>query len=365
MVNLFIVGTTLSNWLSLIWQNRFNFSIFQIPKVLLITLVILILSPFSLLERFRYHPRIRRIEIEYPPIFILGHFRSGTTHLQELFIKDKRLTYPNALDTVFPHHNIGSEFILRPVLKRVLPDKRPMDNMRFGWEAPNEHDWTMTNLCLLSPYSGAYFPNHLPNYQKYFSFKDASVSERSRFSTFLTFFLKKITYKYGQKSIVMKSPPDTARLKLLAEIFPEAKFVHIYRNPYEVYYSTVKLYLSAQEIYPLHRDKRDIPEFIFGSYNLMHENLYHDIPTISQDNFIEISYEELVKDRVGVMQQIYDKFNLPDFEEVKPRLQEYIDSLQTYMVDDYSKIPDTEKQEIYKRWKYTIEKWGYEKPQQS
>ena len=41
-----------------------------------------------------------------------------------------------------------------------------------------------------------------------------------------------------------QSPAHTARLKLLHELFPEAKFIHISRNPFEVYQSTSKLFMD-------------------------------------------------------------------------------------------------------------------------
>ena len=48
--------------------------------------------------------------------------------------------------------------------------------------------------------------------------------------------MRKLTFKYG-RPLVLKSPPHTARIRLLLEMFPEARFVHIHRHPYQVFRS--------------------------------------------------------------------------------------------------------------------------------
>ena len=143
---MFIMGSTLTNWLKLLVQNRFKVSFNRIHKALLITLLILILTPLSVLERLTVHYRVRRTKLYRPPVFILGHWRSGTTHLQNMFTIDPRLCYPNMVDTLFPNHMILSNRILRGFLSLILPDKRPMDNMELNVDFPGEHDWAISNL---------------------------------------------------------------------------------------------------------------------------------------------------------------------------------------------------------------------------
>jgi hypothetical protein len=50
-----------------------------------------------------------------------------------------------------------------------------------------------------------------------------------------------VLFLQQDKRLVLKSPPHTARVRLLREIFPGAKFVHISRDPYEIYQSTKRV----------------------------------------------------------------------------------------------------------------------------
>jgi hypothetical protein len=46
---------------------------------------------------------------------------------------------------------------------------------------------------------------------------------------------------------MLKSPTHTARLHILREMFPQAKFIHIVRDPCEVFSSTVRLWRALFE----------------------------------------------------------------------------------------------------------------------
>jgi len=352
------MGTTFTNWMKLLWQNRFKVSPRRIHKVILITIVIIILTPFSLVERLFIHRRVRKTKLDYPPVFILGHWRSGTTHLHNLFIRDTRFAYPNMVDTLFPNHMILTTWLLRPLLSFALPNKRPMDNMKLSVDVPGEHDWAISNLCLMSPYSGAYFPNHWEEYNHLANFEEATSHEKATYIQALRFYLQKLQYKYPGRQIVLKSPMDTARAKLLYEIFPDAKFVHIIRNPYEVFLSTKKLHTKNKDIYPLQEDDRDLDEFVFKTYEDMFEVYFRDSKLIPEDQLIEIHFEDLTKDRVGVMRKIYNHLDLPDFEVVAEDLQNYVDSLRDYQRDAYTIEPEL-KSKIYDRLNFTIDKWNY------
>jgi len=65
-----------------------------------------------------------------------------------------------------------------------------------------------------------------------------------RWKTTYDYFLKKISYKNNGKPILLKSLVNTAKIKQILDLYPNAKFIHIHRNPYDVYFSTWKLYKS-------------------------------------------------------------------------------------------------------------------------
>ena len=82
----------------------------------------------SSIEHFIYGKAIQRQELNDRPVFILGHPRTGTTHLFNLLSLDSKFAYTNTFQAGFP-----SGFLLlerfKVYLKNVVDNKRPMDNM--------------------------------------------------------------------------------------------------------------------------------------------------------------------------------------------------------------------------------------------
>ena len=76
-------------------------------------------------------------------------------------------------------------------------------------------------------------PSH---YDRYLTFRGVPEREVDEWKQALVLFLKKLTWKY-RKPLLLKSPPHTCRIKLLLGLFPEARFVHIHRDPFAVYQS--------------------------------------------------------------------------------------------------------------------------------
>ena len=103
----------------------------------------------------------RRESIE-PPIFILGHWRSGTTLLHELLVQDPRHTFPNTYQCFDPCHFLLTERLVRRYCNWLLPARRIMDNMPVGWERPQEDEFALALLGQPSPYLTIAFPNRGP-----------------------------------------------------------------------------------------------------------------------------------------------------------------------------------------------------------
>ena len=82
--------------------------------------------------------RVRSTTIDRPPLFVIGHWRTGTTLLHELLIRDPRFGFPDMQDCFNPNHALLTSGFFKRYCRWMLPDKRPMDNMRVGWERPQE-----------------------------------------------------------------------------------------------------------------------------------------------------------------------------------------------------------------------------------
>ena len=137
------MGASFKTWLKLLWQNQFNISLKYIPRVFIITLVTVIFSPLVIYEHLRFNSKVRATEIKEDPIFIIGHWRTGTTHIQNVILNDERFGYLDLVEATFPHLILGSFKFIRALMKPLIPKKRPMDNMAMSPETPQEHEFAV------------------------------------------------------------------------------------------------------------------------------------------------------------------------------------------------------------------------------
>src|SRR4051812_20008158 len=84
-----LAGIRLGDWLRLLLANGFRVHPTCIPRALSISSYALLNSAAGCLEELRYGNRVRRAQIP-PPLFVLGHWRSGTTLLHDLLAVDDR-----------------------------------------------------------------------------------------------------------------------------------------------------------------------------------------------------------------------------------------------------------------------------------
>jgi omega-hydroxy-beta-dihydromenaquinone-9 sulfotransferase len=312
-------------------------------------------------QEVAYASKIRRTDIEHHPIFILGHWRSGTTLLHELLVLDQRHSYPDSYACFAPNHFLLTGDSLPWMLRFLMPSQRPMDNMKFGWQHPQEDEFALCNMGVPSPYLTMAFPNRPPQCQKYLDLDDISPGELDRWKRAFHWFLQCLTLR-TPKRIVLKSPAHTCRIKALLEMFPDARFVHIVRDPYVVFPSTVNLWKRLYRDQGFQVPRYDgLEDHVFKTFNRMYQVFERDRHLISPSRFCEVRYEDLVVDIVGQMRRVYDTLELGGFDDAKPALDEYVANHAGYKTNRYEMSPDIQEQ-ITRRWATFIEKYGYAAP---
>src|SRR5438445_8924715 len=121
-------GSDFFGWLRLLAKNHFAVH----PSCWYIAVVVTIVSFCHTLLRFLqeaiYGRRIRQTAIEHPPLFIIGHWRTGTTLLHEFLILDERHAYPTTYECLDPNHFLLTENLFTRWLRFLMPTRRPMDN---------------------------------------------------------------------------------------------------------------------------------------------------------------------------------------------------------------------------------------------
>ena len=149
-------------WLRLLARNRFAVDWSHSYIAVVITLVSVSHTVLHYLQEFLYGEEIARTPIDHAPIFIIGHWRAGTTLLHELLVLDERHGYPNTYQCLDPNHFLLTETFFRRWMRFLMPSHRPMDNMPAGWERPQEDEFALCMLGQPSPYLAIAFPNNPP-----------------------------------------------------------------------------------------------------------------------------------------------------------------------------------------------------------
>lgn len=351
-------GMRFGDWAKLVARHNFRIHPLRWPMAFLITPCSLFNSVMARIQTARHGKKIEATELEQPPIFIIGHWRSGTTHLHELMVLDERFGFPTTYECMAPHHYLLTEWFFRSYANFLLPKQRPMDNMAAGWKHPQEDEFALCNLGVPSIYTRIAFPNEPPEYINTLDIRDLPATERKRWGEALYRFVKTLTYD-KQRRIVLKSPPHTGRVEELARLFPGAKFIHIARSPYSVFPSTRRLWPSLDEVQGLQFPKnKDLNEFIFDAYERMYRGYFAQRGTLDPKNLYEIRYEDLVRDPVGEVERIYQVLELGDFEPVRDKLTAYIHAQKDYVKNEHSLDPALAA-EIRRRWSEYFERFGY------
>ncbi|MFO0935380.1 MAG: sulfotransferase [Gemmataceae bacterium] len=310
-------------------------------------------------QRGLYGDRVDATRITHAPIFVLGHWRTGTTLLHELLILDDRHAYPNTHACTVPCHVLLSEDFFKRFLWFLTPDKRPVDNMPAGWDRPQECEFALALLGEPGTYKDFAFPNRPPLHPGSLDQSSLTPSQFAKWKRTFMRFLKEITLK-DPRRLVLKSPPHTARIPALLDMFPDARFVHLVRNPYSLFVSTVNLWTRLAKTHGLQtpRSPQAIEEKVFHEFRVLHEKYEATKSMIPAGRLVELKYEDLTSDIVGQTRKIYEGLELGEFETVEPKILQYQANNRNYETNKYQLTPEL-KARIRDRWGDLIEKLGY------
>ena len=354
-------GMTLGEWTSLAGEHRWRASPSRWGLVATITAASGFNSLAARLCAAAYRRELRSPPETPPPLFIIGHWRSGTTLLHELMMLDGRFCCPNYYQCFSPNHFLLTERVLTPALSWILPAKRPMDDMASAFDKPQEDEFALMNMGAPSPYRRMAFPVTSSPHPVALDLTTLPAADLDRWRDTLRRFLAMLAVADPRRP-VLKSPPHTARVGVLAEMFPQARFLHVVRDPFAVFGSTMKLWRSLDAGQGLQVDRGErLEQYVFECFEQMYAAFERDRATLAPGRLHEVRYEELVADPVGQIERAYDTLALGDFSSMREALAKEAASRQSYRASTYKHDPRIVA-EICRRWRPFIDRYGYTPP---
>lgn len=351
-------GCDFCAWMRLLVRNRFAIDWPYLYVAVIVTFVSLGHTILRFIQDALYGSLVRRTPIREAPVFIIGHWRTGTTLLHEYLILDERHAYPTTYECLDPNHFLLTEELFTRWFSFLIPSYRPMDNMAAGWDRPQEDEFALCMLGQPSPYLTMAFPNHPPQCPEALDLEGLPPRARAAWQTAFHRFLKQLTYKYG-KRLVLKSPTHTCRIKMLLQLFPEARFIHIVRDPYILFPSTVHLWKELYRTNGLQRPTlAGLEEQVFNTFTHLYRRLEETRHLVDPKRFYELHYENLVRDPIEEIRKLYEHLDLGAFDRVLPRLQQYLADHAGYRTNRYCLLPEL-RAEITRRWGEVIRRYGY------
>ena len=359
-----ITGIEVQDWLKLLGDNGYRVDTTYLHRVAWVSGFSLGTTVLGRLEDARFGRALATQEIDPEPLFILGHWRSGTTHLHNLLGRLPGHTYPTVFQCIFPGCFLTTANVIPRLTANLMDNTRTYDNVKHGWDEAAEDEIALAKMTGLSPYIAFMFPQRAASYERYVDFIECGEDERERWKDAFRYFVKKIMLQTGGDRVVVKSCTHTARIRLLLEMYPNAKFVHIHRHPYEVFASTLHMrshtdwenffHLPQQEVENLRKQQTlALGQRIF-------ERVTQDTRLIPEQNFFEVRYDALVGNELDHVQRIYEHLGLPDFERAEVPLRRYVASLKGYRRNKLS-LDKRSRDEVYDWWRPAFDAFGYDR----
>jgi hypothetical protein len=339
----------------LYWENK-NITPWLLKTVLF--------EPVRWAELALYNQKIEQHVIEKHPLFVLGYYRSGTSYLHQCLVQDDRFGYHNNFQMVLPEIMLTSEKVLLPFFESVCRLFKLTDSVHrvpLSFRFPGEEDATMTTFLDRGGAQWGYFLPQMmtEQFQKYVLFQNISAEEKERWTQSFVFLLKKISLANQQKQLVLKSPPNTARISLLLSVFPNAKFIFIHRNPYDVYASNKRFWSVVQKQYALKKvGPEDVKSTILYTYAEMMQRYIAEKIRVPPAQLVELAYDDFVQNPVESLRAAYTGLQLSDFNYCEGKMKAFT-AQQKRFVQLKHTLPEKEKELVSEKLAPIFRHWDY------
>lgn len=333
------------------------------PRVAAIALTTLATSPLRALERARFGRVVAGAPLHPEPLFVLGHWRTGTTHLLNLLAQDPQFGFVSTYQAMVPGFCLSTERWVKPWLARSLARNHPtreIDNMPLDLDAPQEEAFALGNLTHRASLHVFALPRQgLRVFERYGLLDGLDEAERRAWIDTYVRLLRTASYRGGGRRLVLKDPSNTGRIRTLLELFPRARFVHIVRDPHRVLPSTLGIYRVVLAKAQLQRvSPAEVEELVLAIYERLMGRYLAERQLIPPGQLTEVRYEELEERPLAELERVYGELGIGGFEEARPAVDRYLAGLGEFRKNDYRVDRDVAAK-VGARWGFALDAWGY------
>lgn len=354
-----LLGITSGKLSKLLLKNGFTFTPKIIFRILFLAQSSLWASIFKRSEKRKLKKKLEKFEMLEDPVFIIGHWRTGSTFLHQLMSLDKQLVAPTVFKVSVPDSFLVSEKYYKPVMTEMMSPKRPMDNVALGFYEPQEDEYALIKLAPGSPLEKLIFPTSksyfLLDYDDFFPPEKAIEDWKKAMKDFC----KRLTYPEG-KRVLLKNPFHSMRISLLRDLFPKAKFIHIHRHPYKVVPSTIHMWNIVSKENKLKGRKLsfEVKDIVFV-LNRMLSTIRQQMALIPKDASAEINFSEFQNNPVKTLKQVYNQLGLNYTAEFDAKLKVRLSEMKFYQKNNYV-LEETDKEIIRSGLREHFKHYNYE-----
>ena len=278
---------------------------------------LVILEPFRLFEAM---VMLFLPEKKVQPIFIIGYYRSGTTYLQELLSSDKQHRTLTLFQSILPEISLCFSWLFIPILSTITTLFKVKNNYHtipFNWNFPGEEDVAINAMMAFHDYNRIYqYPSQYENITHRYLNIQNSTSVEKWFDNY-RYLIHKLRYIYGNKQLLLKSPPNMGRIQLLRNKFPGAKFIFIHRDPFVAITSAKRLWKLNSSFSFEEYSESTVEKILIAQYTTMYDLFKaqggHTV-------CLNITFENLITDTSGTIKMIYKNLGLEGWEDAKDRI---------------------------------------------
>lgn len=271
---------------------------------------------------------------------------------------DPQFTAPTLFQVAQPDSFLSSYRYYKPLFTSLVSRHRPMDNVRLGMNEPQEDEYALYRLTCYSPLERLIFPEKKGYFLTGLSSYLPPADGLPEWEKQLIHFMKKISFQTGRR-IVSKNPFNSLRIETLLRLFPEARFIHIVRNPLNSVPSSIHMWSIVQKQNCLNNRQHtpSVPE-VCDVMNFMMEKIDENVARIPPGRFAEVRYEDLEQDPAGVLRQLYGSLGIPFTEDFGRKTAAFLSEVKGYRKNTFA-LSGSDRGTIGEKMKNFMSRYGY------